>query len=290
MLFAVALTTALALHASPRLLSPRAYAACARSTVCVAQATEAQDALIAKLRAAPLDGLTAIVANDMKAIDQRFFLRLAELADAADDEADRDSIAELASSVASSVETLLRLADEKIQDDGSKAQAILQIAASESGEFEVPIPAERAAAVRAAIRERGGSLDDGFVATIKAYMSKADKDGMEGLVEMLREVLQLFAAERLLALVEPRLEDGSGLAAALRAVLAAKPDEWEETLRGQVATAEPVCGPLELQSALQDQMGEVVLGMPSGSALQALLAEYLNELLERTRVIVAELA
>ena len=47
---------------------------------------------------------------------------------------------------------------------------------------------------------------------------------------------------------------------------------------------------LELQSALQDQMGEVVLGMPSGSALQALLAEYLNELLERTRVIVAELA
>ena len=35
----------------------------------------------------PLDGLTAIVANDMKAIDQRFFLRLAELADAADDEA-----------------------------------------------------------------------------------------------------------------------------------------------------------------------------------------------------------
>ena len=114
--------------------------------------------------------------------------------------------------------------------------------------------------------------------------------GMEGLVEMLREVLQLFAAERLLALVEPRLEDGSGLAAALRAVLATKPDEWEETLRGQVATAEPVCGPLELQSALQDQMGEVVLGMPSGSALQALLAEYLNELLERTRVIVAELA
>ena len=107
---------------------------------------------------------------------------------------------------------------------------------------------------------------------------------------MLREVLQLFAAARLLALVEPRLEDGSGLAAALRAVLAAKPDEWEETLRGQVATAEPVCGPLELQSALQDQMGEVVLGMPSGSALQALLAEYLNELLERTRVIVAELA
>ena len=174
------LFAALALHASPRLLSPRAHAACARSTVCVAQATEAQDALIAKLRAAPLDGLTAIVANDMKAIDQRFFLRLAELADAADDEADRDSIAELASSVASSVETLLRLADEKIQDDGSKAQAILQIAASESGEFEVPIPAERAAAVRAAIRERGGSLDDGFVATIKAYMSKADKDGARG--------------------------------------------------------------------------------------------------------------
>jgi len=30
--------------------------------------------------------------------------------------------------------------------------------------------------------------------------------------------------------------------------------------------------------------------MPSGSALQALLAEYLNELLERTRACISEMA
>lgn len=114
--------------------------------------------------------------------------------------------------------------------------------------------------------------------------------GMDGLLEMLRELLQLYAAEKLMALVEPRLEAGSGLSDGLRAVLDAPPREWDAVLRATITGEEPVCGPLELQAALQDQMGEIVLSMPSGSALQALLAEYLNELLERTRACISEMA
>lgn len=326
---------------------PTAFGPC-RAGLCLAQAgADAQDLLIAKLRTSSLDQLPSVVAESMQKIDQRLFLRMAELADEARDEEEREVIARLASDVANTVQRLIQLADEKLQGDGAKAQALLRIAASETGEFEVPLPPERAAAVRAAIRERGASLDDGFVATVKAYMAKADADGecrprttgtgrarhrpsakppflamsaahrsvatqlphsrrtplpcclpiatlrcsgMDGLLQMLRELLQLYAAEKLMALVEPRLEAGSGLGSGMRAVLGAPPREWDTVLRATITGDEPVCGPVELQSALQDQMGEIVLSMPSGSALQALLAEYLNELLERTRASISEMA
>jgi hypothetical protein len=39
---------------------------------------------------------------------------------------------------------------------------------------------------------------------------------------------------------------------------------------------------------LQDKMGEIVLGMPAGSPVQTVLAEYLSELLSRARAIAAE--
>jgi hypothetical protein len=37
-------------------------------------------------------------------------------------------------------------------------------------------------------------------------------------------------------------------------------------------------------------MGEVVLGMPSGSRVQGVLAEMLNELISKARIIEAEMA
>ena len=49
-------------------------------------------------------------------------------------------------------------------------------------------------------------------------------------------------------------------------------------------------GVTQFLGALQDKMGEVVLGMPSGSRVQGVLAEMLNELISKTRVIEAEMA
>ena len=168
---------ALGWHA-PTLVRPAV--AVRRAGGCVAQAeSNAQDLLIAKLRTAAPDQLPSLIADSMKSIDQRLFLRMAEMADEAGEGEERESIARLASDVANTVQRLIQLADEKLEDDGSKAQAILKVAASDSGEFEVPLPADRADAVRAAVRERGVALDDGFVATIKAYMAKADSDGVQ---------------------------------------------------------------------------------------------------------------
>jgi hypothetical protein len=59
-------------------------------------------------------------------------------------------------------------------------------------------------------------------------------------------------------------------------------------MREQLLSSDASCGADELLGALQDQMGEVVLGMPAGSAVQTVLAEYLNEMLSLARGIAAE--
>eukprot|EP00965_Chrysotila_dentata_P207137 6183946-Pleurochrysis_carterae.AAC.7 len=63
----------------------------------VALATASQDELIATLRRTPESEMEPILANNIKAIDQLFFLRLAEMSDEANDELERDEIGRLAS-------------------------------------------------------------------------------------------------------------------------------------------------------------------------------------------------
>ena len=136
--------------------APRRIAAPSRAAVVVAAAAtpETQEALINKLRSANAAQLPALLGDNMGAVDQRLFLRLAELSDAASDDAERDAISQLASTVATVVEDLLNQAEQQLDADAQNAQALLQAAASASGEFDVPIPPERAEAVRAAVQQR----------------------------------------------------------------------------------------------------------------------------------------
>ena len=68
----------------------------------------------------------------------------------------------------------------------------------------------------------------------------------------------------------------------------ADPEEWDGVMRAQLLSDDAACTPDELATMLQDKMGEVVLGMPAGSTVQNVVAEYLNELISRTRAIAAE--
>ena len=90
-------------------VAPRRIAAPSRAAVVVAAAAtpETQEALINKLRSANAAQLPALLGDNMGAVDQRLFLRLAELSDAASDDAERDAISQLASTVATVVEDLL---------------------------------------------------------------------------------------------------------------------------------------------------------------------------------------
>tara|TARA_B100000795_G_C22355807_1_gene270507 strand:- start:155 stop:397 length:243 start_codon:yes stop_codon:yes gene_type:complete len=76
----------------------------------------------------------------------------------------------------------------------------------------------------------------------------------------------------------------------LRETLQSPPAEWEAALRAQLTDDGAAATPDMVLGALQDKMGEVVLGMPSGSRVQGVLAEMLNELISKTRIIEAEMA
>lgn len=118
------------------------------------------------------DELPKVLAENLKAIDQRLFLRLAEMSDAEKDDYEKLRIRQLATLVASSLETILAKADEQMDADAALVQELLRTLATESGEFELPVPSARLDALRMLIRERVASLDEGFVGTVKAYMKK----------------------------------------------------------------------------------------------------------------------
>jgi len=256
----------------------------------VRAAAGANDQLVAQLRAAKPNQIAEILAKNINAIDQRLFLSLADLADATDDDDERDEIARLSSTVASTLETLLSEAGNKLDADADSVQQLMKLAADPQGEFEVPLPPERASAVREQVQAKLGGLDDGFVGTIEAYMKKADSDGLQGLVEVLRELLQIYATERMLSMLEGGTPCAAEVVGVLRETLQSPPTEWEAALRGQLVDDGAAATPEMVLGALQDKMGEVVLGMPSGSRVQGVLAEMLNELIAKTRIIEAEMA
>lgn len=250
--------------------------------------TNPQDKFIAALRAAPPQQLNELLANNMKAIDQRLFLRLAEMSDEEKDPAEKQRIGDFATLVTNSLERIIARADAQLNADSLAVQTLMKTCASASGEFDLPVPAERIGDLRALMREQVGLLDEGFVGTVKAYMKKADNDGLDGLVEVLRLVLQTFAAEKLITLL-PQSSEDPGITQLLTQTLEAPPSEWEAVLRTALTSEEPPCSADQLQQALQDKMGEIVLGLPSGSTVQTVLAEFLNELIQRCRTVAGEL-
>ena len=72
------------------------------------------------------------------------------------------------------------------------------------------------------------------MATVKAYMRKATDDGLEGMVDVLRVLLQTFAAERLRSLAGAQLDAADGVQGALSAALDASPEQWDGVLRAQL--------------------------------------------------------
>jgi len=107
----LALVVSLLLGSSAAAWLPHAQAGVAArrgaTRALVRAAAGGNDQLVAELRAAKPKEIAEILARNINAIDQRLFLSLADLADATDDDGERDEIARLSSTVASTLETLL---------------------------------------------------------------------------------------------------------------------------------------------------------------------------------------
>ena len=148
----------------------------------------------------------------------------------------------------------------------------------------VPLSSAKASALRAAVRSNRPSLDDSFLSTVQAWMRKCTDNGLEGMVAILQQVLQFYAATVLI--VDESVTEASEAktsAALLDKVFATGSDGWDALLRESLTGDSPVCSSDVLLAEVQARIETVVLAQEAGSYSQRVQAEFLRELSERIR-------
>ena len=79
----------------------------------------------------------------------QFFLRIASVADAAKDEAQKEKLSALASNLVATLEAVVETTEEQLDERAKEVENVVKAAAEpDSGEFLVPLSAERSAAMR----------------------------------------------------------------------------------------------------------------------------------------------
>lgn len=275
--------------------------------------TDGTDALINELAACEVFDLPAKVRREgvLRAVGRpAFFLRIAERCDGAEG-GERERLAALAGNLQATLGAIVEVAEARMDDASDVLQRIVAEAAEADGEFLVPLSAAKFAAMQAAAFARfdDGVLDEGVLATVDAWAKKAGDDGLDGMVAILRKILQLYAARALafdaaeaaaqLAAVAPpdlaekvdftgdapALHPAYGAAAALYAdVLLADADAWPATLRAGFAADGGGVEKRRFLAVVQAQIERVVLLQENGSFAQRVQAEFLKELVRQVEV------
>ncbi|CAL8466153.1 g5689 [Coccomyxa elongata] len=217
--------------------------------------------------------LTKLVAENLLAFDQKFWIRLATRSDAAQSSAEKEGLTNLANTVMKIVDTIVKRTNSELADSGRVLQEILAAGANDRGEWELPLPADKVAAMRAALDARAEHLNEALLSNAFAWMRKASEDGLDGMVALLQKVLQLYAGRTLTR--AGTLSDGDPAEAAVERLIAAEEEDWDSLLRQQEAQQ---VGETAMLAALRKKMEVLVLSLPSGSYAQRVQAEYLKEL------------
>jgi flagellar biosynthesis regulator FlaF len=238
------------------------------------QETAALDELIDILLASTSqDQLAQTVAENALSFDQKFWLRLAARTDTADEEA-QQQLKSLATTVMQIVDAMVQRTDEKLSGSSEMLEQILIAGADEdTGEWSVPLPAERVAAMKEVMMANYDAVDEALLSSCFAWMKKASDDKLDGMVYILQTVLQLYAS------IELTEKVGESTSDVLAEVLKAPEGQWEGIIREMNAS-----GRLSEEYFLEEvqkKMETIVLGRSSGSYDQRILAEFLSELQER---------
>lgn len=231
----------------------------------------------------------------------RFFLRIAERADEESDPMEKERLSAFAENLVTTIQAVVSMTEETLDERAKDVEKVVK-AASEpgSGEFLVPLSAERIDAMRKvveALDER--DLNEGFLSTIDSWMNKAHQDGMDGMVVIMQKALQIYAGTTILrARVQLQASVGAAVTGERRAtadaivaageeeivsavsilvekLLRVDTDTWESEVRrgleGDVSKE-------SLVSEVQKTMEGVILGLENGSVAQRVQAEFLKEL------------
>lgn len=216
-----------------------------------------------------------VVADNVLSFDQSFWLRLAERADQASSQEEKEELGVLANSVMKMVDNLVRATETQMEDSSTVLQEILSASADPAtGEWQVPLNAREVESMRQAIEKRADKVDEAVIANAYAWMRKASVDNLPGMVEVIQTALQLYAG---LALSGPSHGEP------LDKIIAAAPADWDRLLREEVEAGR--LNEDAFQEGLQKRMEGVVIGLESGSYRQRVQAEYLKELENRAKAV-----
>ena len=223
-----------------------------------------------------------------------FFLRIATRVDqASTSAADRDKLSALATNLVSTIEAVVSTTTEQLEERATQVQNVVQAAAEpENGEFLVPLVPSRVQAMRDALRDLDEAcLDEGFLSTVDAWMNKSHQDGMDLMVGILQKVLQLYAGTQIGRAQQRGSDDidHGHHTALLEQLLDADADQWDRILlQQQDATTTTTTTLPNLLTVVQRTSETVVLSLEAGSMAQRVQAEYLQELMKRIEVAIAQ--
>jgi len=292
----------------PSLRSARRPTALRAETGAVS-AQDRTDALIKELADTEVFNLPAKVRQEaiLRQVGRpQFFLRIAELCDDAGGE-EREKLTALADNLAKTLAVVIESAEQKMDDAAAMLQEVVVSCAEPDGEFLVPLSSERFGSLQTAVwtKMEAGEFGEGALSTVDAWAKKAQDDGLDGMVAILRKVLQLFAsrvlrfdavlaAQQLAEMMPPDAAekiDTSGDTPKLHPDYAAAADLYEELLAGDAEAwprllSERLNGDnaVKKQNVLaivQAQIERVVLLQENGSFTQRVSAEFLRELTQQ---------
>ena len=203
---------------------------------------------------------------------------IAALSDASNDDARKEQLAVLADNIVATLEAVMARTEERMDGAAELVQSLIASAAEANGEFIVPLQTERVKLMRQKVASARTSIDEGILATIFAYMKKANEDNLEGMVVIFQKILQLWAAEELVVA-------GAGNKV-LERLLLVEAEEWDMMLQAAIKANETDAE--AMQAAVQSCVERVVLQQASGSYGQRVQAEFLRELMSRVKAATAK--
>ncbi|KAL2927245.1 Lysine--tRNA ligase [Bienertia sinuspersici] len=252
------------------------------------------DRLIDTLKDANPKELQQLVAENVLAFNEGFWIRLAARTDTCKSEDDKKDYEELAATLMTTVDLLVHKTNEKIESSTDVLKSILKHAMEEDQEVTWP-PRDPQTFSRMEQelnqREQEGYLDEGFLSEVNAQLRQAKEDGDKpGLIAMLQKVLQLYAA-RVLSKRSYAKKGNEILKAEqfLEAVIKAPENEWNTLLLNGLTIAKGDVSPEEFYAVINKRIERVLIRTEGGSYQQRILTEYLKGIQSRTEELVQAL-
>lgn len=265
------------------------------------------DDMITKLSNAKAYELPNAVSRSIRVVSSpQFFLRIAERADKATDEMEKEKLSALADNLVNTIQAVVSMTEDNLDDRAKDVERVVKAASEpDSGEFLVPLSTERVEAMRSVMQElEREDLNEGFLTTIDAWMNKAQQDGMDGMVTIMQKALQIYAGTQISrARIQLQANVGAALAgedqsaadaaavdhnesvasALLEKLLHVDTDNWDVAIQNGIEGGD--VSKEALVSEVQKTMEAVVLGLENGSMVQRVQAEFLRELVTRIEAV-----